>query len=373
MTKTFVGGAQWGSEGKGAIVGYLAKKGSYTAAVAAFPPSTGHTFIDDDGFKVVTMMLPISVVSPTVTSIFIGPGAILDVGVLRREIQECRRYMGGKKVWVHEHAAIVFPEHSAAEREAGLTKIGSTAKGGMAAQIEKMARNQHMPNIARSYATAHSASINDGDIEVVSAREYLWRMQEHEHVMIEGSQGFGLSMHHGFYPYCVARDTTPFAVLSDCGVPMSWFPDIEFVWVLRTYPIRVNNRDGSSGPCYPDQHETSFDHLNRDVELTTVTKLPRRIFTFSPEQIEHLHAQCGNFRTTYALTFGDYMETREDLQEVIDTICYAAGMGNGSVAMVCFGPRMADIVDRDKCAGTEDFLNEIDIAFAATIAKSTPE
>lgn len=305
--KTFVGGAAWGSEAKGSVVGYLARRHPYTAAVAAFPPSTGHTFKWDDK-TIMNMMLPISVVSPTVRDIFIGPGALIDPVVMEREIATAREMglMEGKRLLIHEHAGVVLPTHSQVERDMGLTKIGSTVKGGMAAQFCRMRRDPEDQGVARE-------KLRGTGLEgfVVDRFAYAEELRRHEDVMIEGSQGFGLSMYHGAYPYTTARDTTPYAVFSDCGIPWDWAGDIECVWTARTRPIRVNNRDGSSGPCYPDQSEISFEALDRPVELTTVTKLPRRIFTFSVEQIAHLRSQCMDGRSWVALTFADYVDDAE--------------------------------------------------------------
>lgn len=305
--KTFVGGAAWGSEAKGNIVGYLVRRHPYTACVAAFPPSTGHTFKWEDK-TMMNMMLPMSVVSKTVSGVFIGPGALIDPEVLKREIDYAASIglMAGKRVMIHEHAGVVLPQHAQAEKDMGLTKMGSTAKGGMTAQVDRMRRDQNDQWVARE-------KLKGTSIEnlVVDRFEYMDLLRKHGDVMIEGSQGFGLSMYHGQYPFTTARDTTPFAVFSDCGIPMNWASQIECVWTMRTYPIRVNNRDGSSGPCYPDQHEIKFEDLGKEAELTTVTKLPRRIFTLSDMQIEHLRDQCMDPKSWVALTFADYVPENE--------------------------------------------------------------
>jgi hypothetical protein len=123
-------------------------------------------------------------------------------------------------------------------------------------------------------------------------------LREAEHVIVEGAQGYGLSMYHGFYPYTTSRDVSVWQILADCGIPHDLLPtvmdlpDITVIGTCRTYPIRVANRFdthgtqvGYSGPCYDDQLEISFEEIGQKVELTTVTKLPRRIFTFSEKQI----------------------------------------------------------------------------------------
>jgi len=313
--KTFVGGGQFGSEAKGSVVGWLARRHPYTAAVAAFPPSAGHTYIWE-GKTIMNIMLPVSVVSPTVREIFIGPGALVDVERLETEIATARSMglLDEKQILIHEHAGVVLPQHSEAEKAASLTNIGSTVKGGMAAHIDKMRRDPNDQWVAREKLKGTSL-----EKYITTKFDYLRALERHADVMIEGSQGFGLSMHHGFYPYTTARDTTPWAVAMDCGLPWSWASEIETVWVLRTFPIRVNNRTGSSGPAYPDSVETSFEELGQATELTTVTRLPRRIFTFSEQQLEHLRDQCCNTRSWVALTFCNYMDL-DERSDLIDQI-----------------------------------------------------
>lgn len=302
--KTFVGGAMFGSEAKGAVVGWLSRRHPYTAAVAAFPPSAGHTYCWEDK-SVMVIMLPVSIVSPTVRELFIGPGALVDVARMEHEIKMATEMglLEGKRILIHEHAGVVLPEHSQTEKDQGLTDIGSTVKGGMAAQFDRMRRNPNEQWVARNKL----ANTSLGKY-IVDRFQYLKALEQHSDVIVEGSQGFGLSMYHGFYPYTTARDTTPFAVMMDCGIPWSWAEHFETVWVARTYPIRVNNRTGSSGPAYPDSREVSFEELGRPVELTTVTKLPRRIFTMSHLQLKHLRDQCANGKSWVALTFADYVD-----------------------------------------------------------------
>lgn len=337
--KTFVGGAAWGSEAKGNVVGYLARRHPYTACVAAFPPSTGHTFKWEDK-TMMNMMLPMAVVSDTITDVFIGPGALVDPVVMQREIDYATSLgiMKGKRVFIHEHAGVVLPQHAKAEKDMGLTKMGSTAKGGMTAQVDRMRRDQDDQWVAREKLKGTSLEGN-----VIDRFEYMNRIREHGDVMIEGSQGFGLSMYHGHYPFTTARDTAPFAVLADCGCPMNWAKDIECVWTMRTYPIRVNNRDGSSGPCYPDQREITFEDLGKEVELTTVTKLPRRIFTLSEMQIAHLRDQCMDSNSWVALTFADYVPEAE-LQELVNKI---QGVGV-RIGLINYGPHERDMWTYDK-------------------------
>lgn len=328
--KTFVGGGQFGSEAKGSVVGWMARRYPYTAGVCAFPPSAGHTYVWEDK-SIMNIMLPISVVSPTVRELYIGPGALIDPERLEQEIYTARSMglMDEKQLIIHEHAGVVMPSHAQAEKDASLTNIGSTVKGGMAAQVDKMRRDPNNQWVARE-------KLKGTPLEqyVTDRFDYLRSLERHADVMIEGSQGFGLSMHHGFYPYTTARDTTLWAVGMDCGLPWSWADQIESVWVLRTFPIRVNNRTGSSGPAYHDSIETSFEDIHQTTELTTVTKLPRRIFTFSESQLEHLRDQCCNGKSSIALTFCNYLPGYEDVENMVKAI-KNAGL---SVSIINYGP-----------------------------------
>jgi hypothetical protein len=70
----------------------------------------------------------------------------------------------------------------------------------------------------------------------------------------------------------------------------------------------VNNRDGSSGPGYPDQREIDWSQIGVEPELTTVTKLPRRLFTFSQQQLTEAHWHNGGYwKTSLFLNFCNYM------------------------------------------------------------------
>ena len=286
---------QYGSTGKGLLAGYLAQRERPDTVVAALGANAGHTYIGPDGHVLVHRMLPIGVVSPALRLVLIGPGAVIDPVVLLDEIESRERFLAGRDepVFIHENAAVITPLNREAER--GWTAIGSTQKGVGAAQQARIARstNPDQMNIARealrTYPKLHRLC--------VSATEYARLLSTAERLQIESAQGFGLSIYHGFYPFTTSRDCTPMQVMADCGVPLAW--PVNVVGCLRTYPIRVANRFaadgtmvGTSGPCYPDQEEISWDELGIEPELTTVTKLPRRVFTFSYQQLQDAVVYC---------------------------------------------------------------------------------
>ena len=335
----------WGSCGKGGISGYLAKRGDYDTVTCAYGTQAGHSYNDKEaGIKMMVQQLPVGIISPTVKNVLIGPGALIHADVLMQEIDRYLPHLEGKRIMIHEHAAVVTDEHSKAEYAIGQTKMGSTAKGVGQAAIERILRNPDNPNVAR-----HRFKGTPLEQFVTSRYEYAAAMHGAKSILVEGAQGFGLSMYHGEYPYVTSRDVTPWQLAADCALPFEWSGRINAFGVTRTYPIRVNNRDGSSGPAYPGQRELTWGEIGVEPELTTVTKLPRRVFEFSSEQLQHAAEYCLGPDSSVVLTFADYLATYEELCTMIDKIIAATGC---RVSMVCFGPDDSDIVDlRNKPMG----------------------
>ena len=123
-------------------------------------------------------------------------------------------------------------------------------------------------------------------------------------------QGFDLCLYHGVDPvYCTSRNCTPQQALADMGIPPSYLGDVYAV--IRPYPIRVNNRDGSSGP-YPSPEITWEIVKERcgapdDItEYTTTTKLKRRVFEFSWERIRTMVGICDP--DFLCLQFANYID-----------------------------------------------------------------
>lgn len=290
---------QYGSTGKGLIAGYLAKRGDYDTVTCSFATNAGHTYRDGE-LTVMTQQLPTGIVSPTVKRVMIGPGALIHVDTLKKELERYAHLMDGKVLMIHPQAAIVEDYHALAEISQGQTKMGSTGKGVGQAMMERLRRSINYPNTA-----AHRPALGAW---VVSESEYRTAMNESESLLCEGAQGFSLSLYHGAYPYVTSRDVTPWQIAADCGLPLKWASNINVIGTLRTFPIRVNNRDGSSGPPYPDQIELSWETIGVEPELTTVTKLPRRVFTFSHQQYQDALWHCGGYwKTRLFLNFANYV------------------------------------------------------------------
>lgn len=367
---TIVVDAQFGSTGKGLIAGYLAERDQPDVVMTAWSANAGHTYIDANGRKFVHCMLANGIVSPALTHVLIGPGSQISAHVLAKEIAECRDILKGKTLLIHQNAAIITQAH--VDEEAGpMTKIGSTKKGCGAAMIAKIRRNPDDQNTAGAmkesildliYDTLVDTNIDDDavyegespydiDIRVVGNDEYMEVVYAARRIQVEGAQGFSLGINNGFYPYVTSRECTPAQVCVDVNLPLAFVDKV--VATMRTYPIRVANRYneageqiGWSGPCYPDQKELDWKaDLGMEAELTTVTKLPRRIFTFSYDQTK---AALSVIRPDEVfLNFCNYMEP-DEVAEVVGAIERAAHELNipGPMPLARYygyGPAVTDI------------------------------
>lgn len=330
---TIVVDAQFGSTGKGLIAGYLAERDQPDVVMTAWSANAGHTYINAEGRKFVHCMLANGIVSPNLSHVLIGPGSQMDWDLFLREVDQCADLLAGKTIMVHRNAAIITDAHRA-EEQGPMTKIGSTKKGCGAAMIAKIRRNPDDQNTA---GAMREQLLGDGvflgllakgiNLEIVGNDEYMDVVYDAERIQVEGAQGFSLGINNGFYPYVTSRECTPAQVCVDVNLPLAFVDKV--VATMRTYPIRVANRYndkgeqiGWSGPCYLDQRELDWvKDLGMEAELTTVTKLPRRIFTFSYGQTK---AALSVIRPDEVfLNFCNYMEP-DEVAEVVGLIERAA-------------------------------------------------
>jgi len=305
-------GLQFGSEGKGLLAGYLAKKFKPDTIVTAWAPNAGHTFVDALGNKYVSIALPSGLVSDSVKRVLLGPGSCIDPDLLLSEMGALDRLSdGGVELYIHEHAAIVDDEHRHLVSQYAY-RVGGVMKGGGEALMEKMRRaTGDLGNIARLRL---QRTLLEGS--VVSVEEYNDLIDRANFIQVEAAQGFGLGINNGIYPYCTWRDCSVHQILSDCAIPINF--DFMVYGVARTLPIRVANRfkDGKqvgwSGPGYWDQEEIEWSSIGVEPELTTVSKLPRRLFSFSEEQIRQAIRMNGVDQVF--LNFCNYVPRNETLR-----------------------------------------------------------
>lgn len=328
-------GGQFGSEGKGKIAAYLAPE--HDMSIRTGGPNAGHT-IEHEGKIYKLQTIPCSFINENCL-LAIGAGGVIDLEILKREITECE--ITPDQLIIDPQAGIIDPQH--VQREYELKgRIGSTGKGVGAAVSAKSLRETDF-RLARDIPEL-AMYIND-----VSqyANDFI---DSGKKVFLEGTQGFGLSLHHGIYPFVTSRDVTAGTILGDAGLSPMSVEDI--IMVLRTYPIRVA---GNSGPL---PHEVDWDTVTREsespeplIERTTVTKNVRRVAEFDMDLVKR--ATMINRPSQIALMFIDYLDSKDhgkkEFTELTpksrDFITRLEDETSTPVTLVGTGPNNSDIID----------------------------
>lgn len=296
-----IGGAL-GSEGKGAYVAAIANK--YNVHVRTGGPNAGHTFYHL-GRAWVMQSLPCGWMNPN-AKLVIGAGATVDPKNLIAEIEMVSEADPTVKsrVFVDPKASVLLSEHYADEGGVsgdGHLKIGSTGKGVGACRASHMDRGIHgLPH-------ALAGDYEDLKPYLADTAELLdqW-YKAGENILLEGTQGSGLSLIHGPWPFVTSADTNSGQLATDAGVPPNRVN--ERIIVARTMPIRVA---GNSGPL---KGETTWEELSARLgkevlEKTTVTKKIRRIGVWDDVLF---HRTCLlNDPTGVAITFLDYVNSAD--------------------------------------------------------------
>lgn len=275
MDVTVIFGGQFGSEGKGLLASYLAKKERFNLATTDAGPNAGHTAIHN-GKPLVTFHLPmVGVLTPGCT-LWLNGGSIINPEILAKEIETMEQEHGipiRERLLIHPHAAVIEEQDLHEEKTDGspMQKISSTQKGVGAAARRKMGRGAKTAKDNKFLAPF-----------VTPVHPTRWPK-----IVVEVAQGYSLSINSGFYPHTTFRCCSPAQGLMNASIPTS-IPH-KVMAVIRVNPIRVGNLpDGYSGDVFPDQHETTWEALGQPPQYTTVTNRMRRVFTYSRMQIDRL-------------------------------------------------------------------------------------
>jgi len=300
---TVILGMQDGSEGKGTITSYLAPGCSMGVRTGA--ANAGHT-IYYDGEKIIMRQIPSVWVNPH-AKLVIGVGAIISQNILQSEILKISYYSKIRnRLYIDYRAHVITEEQILAEQKTDLAqRIGSTSaisgEGIGIATADKVLRKESCVQVK--------------DVEwlkpyVCDTVDLINKYLDEEHlVILEGTQGFGLDLEQGYFPYVTSRNTSAAALAASIGVSPHHF-DFQVIGVTRTFPIRVA---GNSGPFGEDSEELTWEEVGRRtgakepiIEKTSVTNKVRRVATFSEK--DFLKACQVNRPTEIALTFADYLD-----------------------------------------------------------------
>src|SRR5712692_1077256 len=143
MPAIVIVGAQWGDEGKGKVVDYLAGSFDYSARYSG-GHNAGHTVIFN-GHRFILQLIPCGILRPGKRAV-IGCGVVVDPAALVAEIDALAKAnidVSGR-LFLSDRAHVIFPYHrqmeKAAEAARGAAKIGTTSRGIGPAYEDKMAR-----------------------------------------------------------------------------------------------------------------------------------------------------------------------------------------------------------------------------------------
>lgn len=328
-------GAQWGDEGKGKIVDWLASRAD---AVVRFQGghNAGHTLVVGDvTYKL--SLLPSGIVTGTLS--IIGNGVVLDPWALKAEVEKLTAQgvtINPENFAIADNCPLILPLHrdldGLRETAAGAGKIGTTGRGIGPAYEDKVGRRAirvcdlaHLdsldPQIDR--LCAHHNALRAGFGEEPVDREKLladlreiapyvlqfaqpvWKRlnkvrKAGAKILFEGAQGVLLDVDHGTYPFVTSSNTVSGTAASGSGLGPAASGFV--LGIVKAYTTRVG-----SGPFPTELDDATGQKLGeRGHEFGTVTGRKRRCGWFDAVLVRQACAISGV--TGIALTKLDVLD-----------------------------------------------------------------
>ena len=338
-------GLQWGDEGKGKIVDYVADAADVVVRYCG-GANAGHTVrIGEQKFS--THLLPVGVLRPGVMNV-VGNGVVLDPEKLLSEVDELTARgvsVTPANLRVSYKAHVVMPWHKAedAAREiaAGPGGIGTTKRGIGPCYADKMHRTtavrvadlvgdpqQLRDRIARIgadkskvFAALYDAPPVDTD---ALAEQYvglgarlkpfvddtghllIGAMRAGKRVLFEGAHAALLDVDHGTYPYVTSSNCSALGLFTGAGVPPQSVR--QYIGIIKAYSTRVGG-----GPFPTELVNATGDRIReRGKEYGTTTRRPRRIGWFDAVAVRYAAELCG--ATSLAVTLLDVLGGLDQIQ-----------------------------------------------------------
>jgi adenylosuccinate synthase len=300
-------GAQWGDEGKGKIIDFLAENAAMIARYSG-GNNAGHTVINDAGtFKL--HLVPSGICWPHTMNV-IGNGVVVDPDVLLKEINE--NNLDPSRLAVSDRAHLIMPYHVALdnleEERRGDAKLGTTGRGVGPAYVDKVARMGlrvgelldpedlalRLPEIV-AFKNEIITKIYGGEpveLEAVFEKTKMWAtelapyiqpvenqiaeaLENGGKVIVEGAQGALLDLDHGTYPFVTSSNPTVGGTLTGLGMGPRAYGGVAGVY--KAYCTRVG-----TGPFPTELHGEEGERIRRQAgdEVGVTTGRPRRIGWF---------------------------------------------------------------------------------------------
>ncbi|GAA4848627.1 adenylosuccinate synthase [Algivirga pacifica] len=267
-------GMQWGDEGKGKVVDYLAPKYDIVARFQG-GPNAGHT-LEFDGKKFVLHQIPSGVFQEGTDNV-VGNGVVLDIRILWEEISKLQAagFDVTKNMMISKKAHLILPSHrlldAAYEQSKGANKIGSTLKGIGPTYQDKSARvgirtgDLFAENFMEKYnalVDRHKsileyyqfdyAALEEMEKEFFEAVEKMKTLKfvnseyyvnngikDGKKVLAEGAQGALLDVDFGSYPFVTSSNTFAAGASVGLGVPPNGQKNV--FGIFKAYCTRVGS------------------------------------------------------------------------------------------------------------------------------------
>lgn len=334
-------GLQWGDEGKGKIVDFLAPRYDIVARFQG-GPNAGHT-LHFGGRKYVLHTVPSGIYQDGIINL-IGNGVVIDPVTFSRELDSLREtgVPYREKLLLSKKAHLILPTHRyldmASEAMKGKSKIGSTLKGIGPTYMDKTGRNGlrvgdlDLPHFLEKYETLKSKHLDllriypDIDFDL-AAEEQRWfaalddlrsvprvdseyyineALRAGKQILAEGAQGSMLDIDFGTYPFVTSSNTVTAGVCSGLGVSPHAIREV--IGITKAYCTRVGG-----GP-FPTELEDADGEKLRELgrEFGATTGRPRRCGWIDLPQLRY--AIMINGVTQLCMTKIDVLNTFAQIQ-----------------------------------------------------------
>lgn len=336
-------GLQWGDEGKGKIVDFLAPQ---YPIIARFQggPNAGHTLVVD-GKKIVLHTVPSGILYPEIVNL-IGNGVVIDPATLKKEIESLSSYDIDlqRQLRIAEKAHLILPSHrmldAASEHAKGAGKIGSTLRGIGPTYMDKTGRNgirigdaissnfmmkynelkaKHMRLLSlypefiideEAVKKAEEAFFEGIEfirsLSIVNGEQFLHNaLEKGTDILAEGAQGTLLDIEYGSYPFVTSSNTISAAACTGLGISPQNIREV--IGITKAYCTRVG-----SGPFPSELHGEEGESLRqKGGEFGATTGRPRRCGWLDIPLLDY--AIKINGVTQIAMTKVDVLEDMESV------------------------------------------------------------
>lgn len=324
--RTIVVGGQYGDEGKGKIVSYLALKDNpKIVARGGVGPNAGHQVLWNE--KIYSLrMIPSGFVNKN-CRLLIGAGVLINPNIFLDEVKLTETE---NRVGIDFRATVILPHHLENENDELSKKIGTTRSGCGPAMVERVRRS--------------AKTVQEIDILKPFLTDVAKEVNKEKDVLVEGTQGFMLSVLYGTYPFVTSKDTSASTIAADVGLGPKKIDEV--IMIIKSYTTRVGN-----GPL---KNEISIEEAKKlgYQEYGTVTGRARR--TSKDLHYDDLrNAVMINSATQIALTKIDvrfpankgikkYHQLTDEAKKFIEEVENKLEV---PVTLIGTGPNVDDIID----------------------------